>query len=68
MTFWDEGPGINRQEFQDPNDIFIIGRTTKKHGTGTGLAVSRSLLGRYFNAQLTLENPENALLRIVFPV
>jgi signal transduction histidine kinase len=68
IHFWDEGPGINRQAFPDASQIFEIGKTSKRDGTGTGLPVSRSLLGRYFNGQLSLENPEKANFRITIPL
>lgn len=67
IQFWDDGPGIDRSRFRRPNDIFEIGMTTKKNGTGTGLPVARSLLGTYFGGQLVLEDAENARFRVSFP-
>jgi signal transduction histidine kinase len=67
IQFWDEGPGINRQVFRDPNEIFQIGRTTKVNGTGTGLSVTRHLLNKHFRGSIELQDPTKALFRIVLP-
>lgn len=67
LTVWDDGPGINRARFKDPSEIFKIGITTKKQGTGTGLPAARQLLNTHLNAQLVLVNPEKALFRITIP-
>jgi signal transduction histidine kinase len=68
ITFWDDGPGINQRDFPNPQDVFLIGKTSKPYGTGTGLPVTRSLLSQYFNANLSLEDPRKALFRISIPV
>lgn len=68
IHFWDEGPGINRAVFRDPSQVFEIGKTTKRTGTGTGLPVARTLLGRYFKGNLTLEEPETARFKITIPL
>ena len=68
IQLWDEGPGIHRQKFPNPHEIFEIGKTTKASGTGVGLPVSRSLLGRYFSGSLTLEDPTTARFRVVIPM
>ncbi len=68
VTFWDEGPGIDRREFPNPIDIFELGTTTKPSGTGTGLPVTQRLLRRYFQAELALQNAESAGFRIRIPV
>jgi signal transduction histidine kinase len=68
VHFWDEGPGINRREFPNPAEIFEIGRTTKATGTGTGLPVARTLLGRYYKGNLTIEDPETARFKITIPL
>jgi signal transduction histidine kinase len=68
IQFWDEGPGINRQVFRDPNSIFQIGQTTKENGTGTGLPVTRHLLNKHFEGSIQLDDPEKALFRIHIPV
>lgn len=67
IQFSDEGPGIDRSEFKHAREVFEIGRTTRKFGTGTGLPVARTLLGRYFGGNLTLEDMENARFKIVIP-
>jgi signal transduction histidine kinase len=67
ITFWDDGPGINQRLFPNPQDIFLVGRTSKPSGTGTGLPVSRSLLTHYFRADLRLEDPKKALFRVTLP-
>jgi signal transduction histidine kinase len=68
IQFSDEGPGINRQVFRDPQEIFQIGRTTKVHGTGTGLPVARHLLQKHFDGNIELVSPEPALFRLTIPV
>jgi signal transduction histidine kinase len=68
IQFWDDGPGIDRQRFPDAQKIFDIGETSKTEGTGTGLPVARSLLGRYFDGQLLLEDRKDARFRIIIPV
>ena len=68
ITFWDDGPGINQRDFPNPQDIFLIGRTSNTGGTGTGLPVSRSLLSQYFRADLSLDDPKKALFKITIPV
>ncbi|MCG8095863.1 MAG: HAMP domain-containing histidine kinase [Candidatus Thiodiazotropha endolucinida] len=68
LKLWDEGPGINRKRFPNPNEIFKLGETSKPSGTGRGLTISRSLLGEFFGAHLRLENPENAMFIITFPL
>jgi signal transduction histidine kinase len=68
VQFWDEGPGIDRATFKDPNEIFLISRTTKPNGTGLGLAVARLLLTKYFDGHLTLVDPASALFRVDIPV
>ena len=67
IQFWDDGPGINRVTFPNPGDIFIIGRTTKPNGTGTGLCIARLWLGRYFDGDLQLDEPETARFRVELP-
>lgn len=67
IQFWDEGPGINRQAFPDPRDIFLIGRTSKRGGTGTGLPVARSLLSQYFKGDISLDRADQARFKIVLP-
>ena len=68
ITFWDEGPGINRAHFPNAIDIFEFGKSSKKGGTGTGLPVSQSLLERYFSADMQLDDPETARFRITIPI
>ncbi len=60
---WDDGPGISRVHFQNADEIFNVGSSSKKSGmgTGTGLPVARSLLSKYFNADLTLVDRSKAL-------
>jgi signal transduction histidine kinase len=68
IQYWDDGPGIDRQMYPDPQKIFEFGVTTRPEGTGTGLPVARSLLGRYFDAQLVLEDRTCARFKITIPV
>lgn len=68
VRFWDDGPGINRQLFPEPNDVFVIGLTSKEDGTGTGLPVARSLLGRHFGGNLYLTDAAKALFTLVLPM
>lgn len=68
VSFWDEGPGIDRSVFKEPEDIFLIGKTTKPHGTGTGLPVARILLTKYFRGSLDLEDAASARFRITIPL
>ncbi len=67
---WDEGPGINRAAFPDESKIFDVGTTSKPKGvgTGTGLPVARSLLGKYFHADLQLRDRTKALFQFNIPV
>ena len=67
IKFWDEGPGINQGAFNDVNDIFKLGITTKDEGTGRGLPISRNLLNTYFNGELWLKDPKTALFHLVIP-
>ena len=68
IQFWDEGPGVNRVFFPNPSDIFVIGKTSKSNGTGTGLPVTRNLLGQYFDGSLVLEDAETARFKITLPL
>lgn len=68
IHFWDDGPGINRAAFNNPNEIFELGKTTKDQGTGTGLPVTRNLLTRYFLGSLDLEDANVARFRITIPI
>lgn len=69
VRIWDEGSGISRSLFPDAQRIFDVGTTSKPpgHGTGTGLAVARSLLSIYFHADLVLTDRTKALFRFVIP-
>ena len=63
LDFWDQGPGIDRNLFPNPQDIFVLG-TSSKGGTGRGLAVSRNLLNVFFAADMKLFDPATAYFRI----
>jgi signal transduction histidine kinase len=63
----DNGPGID-PHFSNPQDIFHIGTTTKKDGTGTGLSVARSLLGTHYSGNLVLKRARPALFEITIPL
>jgi signal transduction histidine kinase len=67
LKFWDEGPGINRAVFPDPNEIFDLGATSKPEGTGRGLPISRNLLNVYYGADMSLVDPRTAHFRIRIP-
>ena len=67
VQFWDDGPGISKNAFPDPKEIFVIGRTSKTGGTGTGLPVARRLLAQYFQGDISLDRPEQARFRILLP-
>jgi signal transduction histidine kinase len=68
IQFWDDGPGISFPHFPDPNDVFVLGRSSKPEGegTGTGLPMSRSLLDRYFRGELQLKDRQKARFEIRF--
>ena len=68
LQFSDEGPGISFQVFPDIKDVFAIGSTSKAGGTGTGLPVSRSLLDKYFRAELVVTDRRPPLFQIVVPI
>ena len=63
----DEGPGIDRIRFPDPNDIFKLGESSKEKGTGRGLPISRNLISSYYGGNITLVDPEHALFQISIP-
>lgn len=65
IRFWDEGPGINKSIFPNPNDIFNLGATSKEEGTGRGLPISRNLLSNYFGGDMSLEDATSAMFSIV---
>lgn len=67
LKFWDEGPGINKTEFQNPKDIFLLGTSSKPEGTGRGLPISRNLLTTHFGADMDLTDPDTAHFRMRFP-
>jgi signal transduction histidine kinase len=67
IQFWDDGPGIDRVVFKNPGEIFELAATSKANGTGTGLPVARSLLGRYFKAEISLEEVSCARFKISIP-
>lgn len=67
INYWDNGPGINRTLFPVPDDIFLLGKTSKEKGTGRGLTISRNLLGQFFGGDLYLNDPATAHFRIVIP-
>lgn len=64
IRVWDTGPGINRSVFQEAQDIFKIGQSSKPSGTGMGLPVARTLLTRYFSADLDLTDARTARFEI----
>ncbi|MEO6473738.1 GAF domain-containing sensor histidine kinase [Luteolibacter sp.] len=63
VQFWDDGPGISWPHFPNPNDIFLLGKTSKKdgQGTGTGLPMSRRLIDIHFRGNLELKDRSKAL-------
>ena len=70
FKIWDEGPGISRTAFPDENRIFDVGTTSKAMGlgTGTGLPVARSLLGKYFGSDLQLRDRAKALFQFTIHI
>lgn len=70
FRIWDDGPGISRVHFQNAEEIFAVGSSSKRSGmgTGTGLPVARSLLNKYFNADLTLVDRSRALFQFTILV
>jgi signal transduction histidine kinase len=64
MRFWDTGTGVDQSTFPNPTEIFKIGMSSKKDGTGLGLPMARNLLTRYFNGSLDLIDPKSALFEI----
>lgn len=69
IQFSDEGPGIDYHHFPKLTDIFEIGKSSKPEGqgTGTGLPVSRSLLDKYFRAELEIKERRPPLFQISVP-
>jgi signal transduction histidine kinase len=63
IKVWDEGSGISWVNFPDAKRIFEVGATSKPQGTGTGLPAARSLLFRYFRADLDLVDRSKALFQ-----
>lgn len=63
----DQGPGINRQKFKNPNEIFQMGKTTREEvpGAGLGLPLARTTIRKYLKGDLYLVDPSNALFEIV---
>jgi signal transduction histidine kinase len=61
----DDGPGINRGIFQNPQAIFDMGVTSKSTGTGLGLPVSRSLIQTYFDGSLLLLADKPTVFEVV---
>lgn len=70
IQFWDDGPGISHHHFPILNRIFEIGATSKPEGqgTGTGLPISRSLLTRFFRADMDIKERRPARFEILVPV
>lgn len=70
ILFWDDGPGISYHHFPEIGKIFDVGTTSKAEGqgTGTGLPVSRSLLTRFFGADLNIKDRKPPLFEIRLPV
>ncbi len=67
IVFSDEGPGINRKVFPNPEEIFLLGKTSKKNGTGTGLTISRNLINQMFSGDLRLISAHPAVFEIRAP-
>jgi signal transduction histidine kinase len=68
ITFWDEGPGISQKHFPNADDIFNLGTTSKQTSAGVGLAITRTLLHRYFGGELSLRNRQCALFELEIPL
>lgn len=68
LRFQDEGPGIDVRNFPNEQDVFEIGRTSKKDGTGTGLPMARQLIGSHFQGNLVLQGRRPPLFTIDVPV
>ena len=64
----DNGPGINPQLPRDADGLVQPGVTTKSHGQGLGLAISRDIV-RALGGSIRLDNaqPEGTVLRIQLP-
>jgi signal transduction histidine kinase len=67
FRFQDDGPGIDPQLFPNEQEVFVIGRTSKKDGTGTGLAIARQIIGSHFRGNLTLTGRRPPLFTIDVP-
>ena len=55
VTVTDHGPGVSRSL---GNDVFHPFVTTKKHGLGVGLAISRTIIQAYGGTLSFSDNPE----------
>ncbi len=66
IHFWDDNPGVKRS-FPYRNKVLALGVTSKPKERVIGLAVSRSLLGLCFNAQLVREDRPEARFKIAMP-
>jgi K+-sensing histidine kinase KdpD len=63
----DEGKGIPRRKFQD---VFKPGFTTKKHGWGLGLTLTKRIIEQYHNGEIFVHHSEpgkGTTFRILLP-
>ncbi|MBG6162611.1 signal transduction histidine kinase [Labrenzia sp. EL_195] len=67
IRFSDSGPGIDYVKFPDIRNVFDIGKTTKRKGSGTGLTIARQLIGSHFSGDLQATTRRPATFTIVLP-
>ncbi|HVT89516.1 MAG TPA: HAMP domain-containing sensor histidine kinase [Tepidisphaeraceae bacterium] len=67
IDIWDDGPGIDPM-FKNPAEIFQLGKTSKKEGSGTGLTLAGLMLSRHFQGQIALEDRKTAKFKLTIPL
>lgn len=64
----DNGPGITHMAFPVLQQVFELGKTGKKTGTGMGLYMARQFLGTHFNGQLSVISRQPPIFTIDVPI
>ncbi len=70
FKIWDEGPGISWAHFPNAQDIFEMGTTSKREGTGSGLGLpaARTILHFKFDSDLELTDRKSARFEFLITV